>query len=66
VCKFAQFVLDDANGFVQGKLTQTGAEALRTLTDRKRKAQKEAKGRKKQKTAAQERGGGGEEREKFY
>jgi hypothetical protein len=40
VRKFTQFVLDNANGFVQGALTQTAAEALSTLTGRKRKAQK--------------------------
>jgi hypothetical protein len=51
VRKFAQFVLDDANGFVQGALTQEAAEALQTLTDRKRKAQKDAKRRKKQKNS---------------
>ena len=55
VRKFEQFVLDDANGFVQGALTQEAAEALQTLTDRKRKAQKDAKRRKKQRTASQER-----------
>jgi hypothetical protein len=40
VRKFTQFVLDNANGFVQGALTQTAAEALSTSTGRKRKAQK--------------------------
>ena len=52
VRKFAQFVLDDANGFVQDLLTQEGAEALRTLTDKKRKAHKQATRRKKRQTAA--------------
>ena len=41
--KFEQFVLDDLNGFGAVSLTQEGAEALRTLKAKKKKAHQKAK-----------------------
>ena len=41
--KFEQFVLEDTNGFVQDSLTPEGAEALRTLKAKKKKAHQKAK-----------------------
>jgi hypothetical protein len=43
VRKFEQFVLDDLNGFGAVSLTQEGAEALRTLKAKKKKAHQKAK-----------------------